>query len=147
MPKKRQSTKESNQKLVAIMKEWQKVEDKSIESISAVSRKIKNPLVKQVLQIIKSDSTMHRKVQQFIVDTLEKKAISLTPEELGEIWSAIEKHSKMERATIQLGQRAKDASKNFIHKYLINYLITDERKHEELLEQLENIKSRIYPYA
>ena len=148
MPKKkRQPGKEADAKLVAIMKEWQKVEERSIKSVSEVNRKVKNPLVKQVLAIIKRDSGMHAKVQQFIIDSLTKKAIDLTPEELGAIWSAIDKHIKMERATIELGQRAKDASRNFVHKYLINYLMTDERKHEELLEQLENIKNKIYPYA
>lgn len=147
MAKTRQSVKESNEKLVAIMKEWQKIEDKSIKSISEISRKIKNPLVKQILSIIKKDSSMHGKVQQFIIDSLKKRAITLTPEELGAIWSAIDRHIKMERATIDLGQRAKDISTNFVHKYLINYLMTDERKHESLLEQLENIKSKIYPYA
>lgn len=147
MPRKKQSAKESNEKLVAIMKEWQKVEDRSIKSIGEINRKIKNPLVKQVLAIIKKDSAMHAKIQQFIIDTLTKKAITLTPEELGAVWSGIDKHIKMERATIELGQRAKDASTNFVHKYLINYLMADERKHEELLEQLENIKGKIYPYG
>ena len=147
MARKRQSGKESNEKLVAIMKEWQKVEEKSIKSIGEISRKIKNPLVKQVLSIIKKDSAQHAKVQQFVIDSLTKKPVTLTPEELGAVWSAIDSHIKMERATIELGQRAKDASRDFVHKYLINYLMTDERKHEELLEQLENIKSKIYPYA
>ena len=147
MARKRKSQKQAGEKLVAIMKKWQEVEDKSVASTRALNKKIKNPLVKQVLKIIQYDSTMHKKVQQFIIDSMEKKAITLTPDELAEIWSGIEEHIKMERVTIELGQRAKAASNNFVHRYLINYLLRDEHKHDELLEQLENIKRNIYPYG
>lgn len=141
------SQKASNQKLVAAMKEWRKIEERSIRSIHAVSKKISNPLLKRIFQIISHDSNMHRIIQQFIIDSLEKKAVSLTPEELGGIWSTVEEHIKMERATILLGQRAKENTQNFIHQYLIQYILADERKHEALLERLENIKKHIYPYA
>ncbi len=147
MPRKKQSTKESNDKLVAIMKEWQKVENTSIDSIRSGLKKVKNPLVAQVLKIIKYDSTMHHHVQQFIIDSLEKKAVTLTPEELAEVWDVIEAHIKMERATIALGQRARDASNNFVHKYFIDYLQKEEAKHDELLEKLEDVKKNMYPYA
>ena len=104
-------------------------------------------LFKQVFQIIAHDSAMHRKVQEFIVDTLEKEAITLTPEELADIWSLIEEHIAMERATVLLGEQAKAVTHNFVHKYLLNYLLADEHKHDVLLEQLENIKNKLYPYA
>ena len=38
---------------------------------------------------------MHKKVQQFMIDSLEKEAVSLTPEELGEIWEHVDsRHGK-----------------------------------------------------
>lgn len=147
MARKRESQKEKAKKLIATMKKWQKVEERSIDSIRTLNKKVKNPLVKQVLKIIHYDSTMHKKVQQFIIDSMEKKAITLTPDELSTVWSGIEAHIKMERATIELGQIAKANSNDFVHRYLINYLLRDEHKHDELLEQLENIKRNIYPYA
>jgi len=147
MARKRVNQKQANAALVSTMKKWQKVEQKSIESIKKTMKELKNPLIKRVFKIIQNDSSQHYKVQQFIIDSLEKKAISLTPEELGAIWTVVEKHIEMERETIALGQEAKDVSNNFIHKYLINYLITDERKHDDLLDQLENLKNKIYPYA
>jgi hypothetical protein len=144
---KRQTQRESNKKLVAIMKQWQDIEVKSISSLRTIIKKVKNPLVKQVLRIIMKDSVQHHGVQQFIVDSLEKKAISLTPEELSAVWSGIEEHIKMERASVDLAQRAKAVSSSFVHKYFVNYLLTDERKHDEMLDQLESLKSKIYPYA
>ena len=147
MARDRVSQKELDEKLVSTMKIWQKIEDKSIESIGALKDTIKNPLLKQVFEIIQNDSIQHKRVQQFIVDCFEKQAVSLNPEELGKIWTTIEDHIKMERETIKLGAIAKESSTNFVAKYFINYLLTDERKHDEMLEQLENIKSKIYPYA
>lgn len=141
------SQKELNERLLSTLKTWQNIEVKSIESIESLKQKISNPLVKQVFEIIQNDSAQHKRVQQFMIDSLEKEAISLTPEELGEIGTAIENHLKLERETIKLGAEAKDASSNFVHKYFLNYLLTDERKHDDLLDQLDNIRSKIYPYA
>jgi len=147
MAKKRVSQKELDKTLVTTLKKWQKIEEESIASIGKNLKEIKNPLVKQIFQIIAHDSAMHKKVQQFIIDTLEKKALTLTPEELAEIGTTLESHIELERETVELGNTAKSASRNFIHKYLINYLLVDERKHDDLLEQLGNIKDKIYPYA
>ena len=147
MAKKRKSQKELNETLISVLKKWQKIEEKSIASITESKKKIANPLIKQIFSIIANDSKMHRKVQQFIIDSLEKKAITLTPEELGDISTIIDNHITMERETVSLGNQAKEASNNFVHKYLINYLLIDERKHDDLLDELANIKNHIYPYA
>jgi hypothetical protein len=32
-------------------------------------------------------------------------------------------------------------------KYLLEYLLTDERKHDKLLEEMEKIKKGMYPYG
>lgn len=147
MAAKRVKQKDLDEKLVSIMKEWQKVEDRSIKSISSSLDKIDNPLVQQVLRIIQSDSIMHRKVQQLILDSIQKEAFSLTPEELGEVWSVIEQHIAMERDAVELAERAKEIAWNFVHRYLITYLVTDERKHDAMLAELESVKRKIYPYA
>lgn len=147
MRKKRMSGKESNQKLLTILKQWQKIEERSVNSLSSLSQKVKNPLVKEVLKIIRHDSQLHRLVQQFMINSMEKKAVSLSPDELAAVWTGIQTHIKMERASVLLGQRAKESCTNFVHRYLINYLLTDERKHDDLLEKLEDVKKRMYPYG
>jgi hypothetical protein len=32
-------------------------------------------------------------------------------------------------------------------RYLLGYLMTDELKHNEILQQMEDVKAGIYPYA
>ncbi len=139
--------KELNEKLVATLKRWQKVEDDSVKSTSEIIGKTKNPVVKQVMEIIKQDSAMHKKVQQLIIDSFEKEAIQLQPEELSEVWEMIEKHIELEKETVRLAEESRKNSNNFIVRYLLGYLMTDEQKHNDVLAQLEDVKRGMYPYA
>ena len=139
--------KELNEKLVATLKKWQNVEDASVKSTSEIISKTKNPVVKQVMEIIKQDSAMHKKVQQLLIDSFEKEAIQLQPEELSEVWSMIENHIELEKETIRLAEESRKNSNSFIVRYLLGYLMTDEQKHNDVLAQLEDVKRGMYPYA
>ncbi|MFC1852028.1 hypothetical protein ACFL27_17685 [candidate division CSSED10-310 bacterium] len=143
-------TKELQEKLVETMKSWQKVENASVSSTGQIIEKTENPVVRLVMEIIQRDSQLHYRVQEMIVNSLEQKALSLTPEELGEIWEKVEKHIEIENRTIELAQEALTAVKGkklVIQEYLINYLLEDEEKHNKLLNSLSKIKSGMYPYG
>ncbi|MFH1264644.1 MAG: hypothetical protein ABIK89_02900 [Planctomycetota bacterium] len=94
---------------------------------------------------------MHHRVQGWIADSLEGKAVSLAPEEVGDVWGMIEEHIKLEKKTIQLAQESLDAigdSKGMlVQAYLLQYLLDDEKKHDALLERLANIQKGMYPYG
>jgi len=139
--------KEMNEKLLETLKEWQVVEDQSVKSTTEIMAKTKSPIIKHIMEIIRQDSAMHKRIQQLIVDSFEKEAITLTPEELGDVWKMVEKHIELEKETIRLAEESRKNSKNFIVRYLLGYLMTDERKHNEVLQQMEDIKAGIYPYA
>lgn len=139
--------KELNEKLLETLKKWQKVEDQSVESTSEIISKTKNPVVRQIMEIIRQDSAMHKKVQQLIINSFEKEAIYLTPEELENVWKMVEKHIELEKETIRLAEESRKNSRNFVVRYLLGYLMTDERKHNDILQKMEDIKSGIYPYA
>ena len=139
--------KELNEKLVATLKKWQKIEDASVKSTTEIISKTKNPVVKQVMEIIKQDSAMHKKVQQLLIDSFEKEAIQLQPEELSEVWDLVENHIELEKETVRLAEESRKYSNSFIVRYLLGYLMTDEQKHNEILAQLEDVKRGMYPYA
>ena len=146
-PKTKISQKAQEEHLVKVLKAWQAVEDASIKGCRTVQEHTKNPLIHTVMEIIAHDSAMHRRVQQFIIDSVEKTAITLQPEELEEIWGQLTQHIAEEKKTIDLAEQAKASTRLFVQRYLLNYLLEDERKHDQLLERLEEIKNRIYPYA
>ena len=139
--------KELNENLVKILKQWQNIEDESVKSTSAIIAKTRNPIIRQIMEIIKQDSAMHKKVQQVIIDSFEKEAINLDPEELSDIWGMVEKHIELEKETVRLAEESRQNSNSFVVRYLLGYLMTDEQKHNDILQQMEDIKRGMYPYA
>ncbi|MFC1564369.1 hypothetical protein ACFL6G_05495 [candidate division KSB1 bacterium] len=144
------STKEVQEKLVDNMKKWQKIENASIHSTGKIMDNTENQAIRQVMEIIQQDSSMHYRVQGLIADSLTKEAFSLNPEELADVWDMIESHIKLEKQTIEYAKEALDALKGkkmVIQEYFLNYLMIDEEKHNQLLDTLEKIKSGMYPYG
>ena len=93
---------------------------------------------------------MHYRIQDLIIDSLERSTISLTPEELGEVWELIEKHIDLEKKTLELAKDSLDAlrgRKMVIQEYLLDYLRIDEEKHNSVLKTLSTIIKGMYPYG
>ena len=145
------SIKESQEKIIANMRRWQKIENAGIASTGKIISKTENPIVRLVMEIIQRDSQMHYRVQEMIADSLEGKAIALNPDELAAVWTMIEDHVKLERSTIELAQSTLEeigkAKGMLVQAYLLEYLLKDEEKHTEVLENLEKIKKGMYPYG
>jgi hypothetical protein len=138
---------ENPEELVTILKNWQAIETASVEHTTEIIAKTKNPLIQIVMEIIRQDSQTHHKVQQVLLDSLEKQAFTLTPEELGDIWGMVEKHAELEKHVIELAEQAMQKCRLLVQRNLLGYLIEDEKKHDRLLGQLEEFKRSIYPYA
>ena len=144
------STKEIQEKLVDNMRRWQQIENASVASTGKVMEKTKNPIVSVVMEIIQRDSQMHHQTQEMIASSLTTKTITLTPEELAEIWDMVETHIELEKKTVELAEEALAALKGkkmIVQEYLLKYLLEDENKHNHILESLGAIKDGMYPYA
>ncbi len=142
------STKEKQEKLVARMTEWQRLEDATVAQTAQIRLKTQNPLIRLVMEIIQRDSVMHHRVQQAIKDSIETERINVPASDLVEIWDAIEAHIEMERKTVELGQlsiKELAGTGNVVQSYLLAYLQADEEKHDKLLADLELIKKGMYP--
>ena len=144
------TTKEIQEKLVETMQKWEKIEDAAVASTGKIIESTDNPLIRLVMEIIQADSRMHRRVQEFIAATLTEKAVSLTPEEMGKVSEAIDKHNAIEKQMVGYVDETLDALKGrkmLVQEYLLNYLWDDEKKHETLLSILDKVKEGMYPYA
>lgn len=139
--------KEAIENLVKLLKEWQGVEDDSIKNTTDVIKNSENLLVHQIMEIIRHDSAMHRRVQQLLIDHFTEKPLTLDPEELGSFWGMVEEHNRIERKTIELAEKSLEEAKSPFAKYLLEYLLADERKHLKLLEDMDKIKGGMYPYG
>ena len=63
---------ESLQELTGTLRHWQEIEDATVAHTTAVMERTQNPLIRLVMEIIRQDSATHKKVQQVILDSLEK---------------------------------------------------------------------------
>jgi rubrerythrin len=135
------------EKLVRTLRQWQTIERRALDSCSEIMEKTDNPLIRQFMEIIRNDSVQHHRVQQFLIDSLTKEQVKLTPEELGEVWDQITAHDEVERETIELAKECRKECRFFVQRALLDYLITDEEKHDHLLQSLEEFKKNIYPYG
>lgn len=77
---------------------------------------------------------------------MTKKAISLTPDELGQIWGLVKGYLESERKSVDMAEHAIGDSRIFIIKQLLAYMLEDESRNFKLLEQLDDFKRRMYPY-
>jgi len=145
MPKKKGQ--EHIEELVGTLREWQGIERKAIDSCAEIMEKTDNPLIRQIMEIIRNDSVQHHRVQQFIIDSMTKEPVRLTPEELGQVWDEITAHDEVERKTIEIAKKLKEECRFFVQRALLDYLIVDEEKHDQLLTALEDFKKNLYPYG
>ena len=143
----KRSQREETAQLVQILQEWQELEDIGIRSLCRIRAQTKNRLLRQVISIIMHDSTQHRRVQAILLDGLTNEAFSLSPEEVAEIWTELEKHDRLEQASIEKANAARKATSDPIVRYFLSYLLADEEKHHRMLDGLEDIKRNIYPYG
>lgn len=144
------STKEIQEKIIDNMKRWQKIENASVSSTGNIMEKTDNKIVRMVMEIIQHDSQMHYRVQELIAASLESETVSITPEELAEIWDQVDKHIELEKKTVEFANEALESLKGkkmVVQEYLLQYLLTDENKHNKILSDLETIKKGMYPYG
>ncbi len=125
---------------------WQDMEDATIATCDEVIGATDNVLIKTVAGIIKADSEKHKLVLGVISQTLNG-MITLTPDELGTMSELLDKHVELEQGCVALGTAQLSLSHNFVVSHLLAYLLEDEKKHCLLLNQLNDFKKHLYPYA
>jgi hypothetical protein len=127
--------------MVDTLQKWQAIERGSMNMTAEIMEGTRNPLVRIVMEIIRHDSLMHHRVQQFLVDSVTEADVTITREELADIWTKIEEHDAVEKQTIELAEGLRDKAWSPIHKQMLDYLLEDEKKHDRLIGILNEIKA------
>jgi len=135
-------TKDANRvdTMVRVLRDWQTIERQAINDTAKIIEHTKSPLLRLLMEIIRHDSTMHHRVQQFLIDSLEVEAPTVTREDIAAIWDEITAHDEAEKKTIKMAEDLKQKAWSPIHKQLLDYLLRDETKHDSLLEGLNEVK-------
>ena len=130
-------------KTVDVLRQWQGIERDAIETTAQIMEKTDNLLIRQIMEIIRNDSVQHHRVQQFIIDSMTRAAVTLSPDDLAEIWGQIEAHDELERQTIELAKGLLEDSTEPVQQILLKYLLVDEQKHDQILGELEEFKKHM----
>jgi rubrerythrin len=139
----KRTRKESTENLIKTMRDWQEIERQAIQTTTTIMEKTDNLLIRQFMEIIRNDSVQHHRVQQFIIDSLTKQPVTLTHDDVAQIWGEIEAHDKVERKTIKMAEKCKEECGFFVQRSLLEYLIADEKKHDLILQELETFKKKM----
>jgi len=142
------SKKERQEKLVESMKRWQKVENAAVGQTARVIEQTDNPLIRLVMEGIQRDSNLHHRIQQLIIDSVTRGTTAVNPRDLENVWDGIEEHIEIEKRTVALAEEALallDHDREGYQKYLLSWLLEDEKKHDKLLADLVLIKRAMYP--
>ncbi len=134
---------ERTAKTVDVLRQWQGIERDAIETTAQIMEKTNNLLIRQIMEIIRNDSVQHHRVQQFLIDSITRTPVTLSPEELAEVWGQLEAHDELERQTIELAKELLEETTEPVHKVLLDYLLRDEEKHDTILGELEKFKTHM----
>jgi bacterioferritin (cytochrome b1) len=133
---------EWNEQLISNLKRWQKIELSSLKGCREVMDNTENPFIRFVMEVIHRDSEMHFTALELLISSFERKSINLNPEEVALVWNRILKHVDMEKDVVRLAgeiHQAFDTAELPVQKFIVEYLLDDEKKHDKLLEAMEQL--------
>lgn len=127
-------------KMLILLKRWKELEAATIRSCGSITKKTDNPLVKTLISAIANDSAKHKSILQLIIDGMTKKALVLTPDDVGHISGLLDKHVDLENEAIAIAEQAIKISKDPVTKQLLKLILADEKEHANLAEQINELK-------
>ncbi|MHB8880285.1 MAG: hypothetical protein ACYC69_02110 [Thermodesulfovibrionales bacterium] len=122
------------------IRKWQELEALAIANARDTISKSTNPIIKMTMELIAHDSEKHRLVQQMIIDSLTKEALHLSPDELAKLSEGLSRHVEAEAEALRFAEMALKQSELFSTRFLLSYLVEDEKKHHNMLSQLDHFK-------
>lgn len=137
---KKKGPKEGSEKFLGTIREWQKLEDETIRYAEEMLGKTENSLVRAALEMIRDDSHKHKALQQLLIDSLTKKPLHLSPDELASLSDGLNRHMAAEAKSLELADEAVRESELFSTRFILSLLIADETKHHKLLGDLNELK-------
>lgn len=133
---------ESNEDFLTLLKKWRGIERATINLTEKSMMKVDNPLILALMDTIKRDSEKHKEILGLIIDGLEGTTV-ITPEDMGQLALFIEKHAEVEKNSVEIAEEALKKVRTALPKFLLTYLLTDEKKHDLIMDGLAELKAKI----
>jgi len=129
----------SNDNLVDFLKRQIKIENEIVKSLNSGIADMENPPVQAVLKGISLDSLKHAEMYASAVTLMTSVSKALKQEDLDKQRRLVEKHIELEAELIQKISGILPSVENKKVKLLLETILTDEKRHHELLKQVLEI--------
>ena len=129
----------SNDNLVDFLKRQIKIENEIVKSLNSGIADMENPPVQAVLKGISLDSLKHAEMYASAVTLMTSVSKALKQEDLDKQRRLVEKHIELEAELIQKIGAILPGVENKKVKLLLETILTDEKRHHELLKQVLEI--------
>mgnify|MGYP000150219962 CR=1 FL=1 len=130
------------EELVRFLKEQIEIENKIVDSLNKSLDDIKNPSVRGVLKGISLDSVKHAEMYASAIKLLTEIGPALKEEHLDEQRRLVEEHIEMEARLIKRISEKLPTIENEKVRLLLEAILTDERRHHKLLNEVLKILVR-----
>ena len=126
-------------KLLEFIKKQILIEKEIVDSLNKGLLNVNNLPVKGVLKGISLDSVKHGELYSAALTLLTEASTALKQENLDEQRALVEKHIQLEIELIKKLEEAMPTIENKKVTFLLNAILTDERRHHELLKMVLDI--------
>ena len=135
----RRQSAETNEAFLKRLKKWIGIERATIKMAQPLLDKAENPILSCIIDTIKKDSEKHKLVLEMILEGMEGTVV-LTHEDMGIMSEFIDKHSQIEKDAVDIAEQTLEAVRTPIAKFLLEYLLADEKKHDLIMDNLAKLK-------
>ena len=137
--------------LIKTLRAWQKIENSTVASTAQAIMETQNPILRLAMEIIQRDSNLHHRILHLMIGELESKSYPLPAEDVLELWDLIVRHQEMETHTIEAARQALErleaagGAEHITVRFLLDFLLRDEEKHEAMIANLQKIAQDYRP--
>ncbi len=128
-------------KLMKFFEEQIKLEEEIVESMNQALRTLTNPVVKGVLKGISLDSIKHAEIYKAAIE-VSSVPPALTDEEFDRLKETVKKHIEYEERVMQRLSSVVEKTRNEKVKFLLESIVSDEKRHHDLLNEIMSIVVR-----
>ncbi len=118
-----------------------KLEEEIVESMNQALRTLTNPVVKGVLKGISLDSIKHAEIYKAAIE-VSSVPPALTDEEFDRLKETVKKHIEYEERVMQRLSSVVEKTRNEKVKFLLESIVSDEKRHHDLLNEIMSIVVR-----
>ena len=129
----------TQEQLIGFIKKQILIEKEIVDSLNKGLSNVNNIPVKGVLRSISLDSVKHAELYSAALTLLTDVSTALKQENLDEQRALVEKHIELESELIKKLEEVLPTIENKKAAFLLNAILTDERKHHELLKMILEI--------